>query len=156
MVSGAGHERANRKDLGQMKMIKNCMIKLQSSEAVRYVVTGGITTAINYFIYILLNLIGADWLVSNCVAWVGAVVFAFFANKHVVFHSDGNKGKEFMGFISVRLATLLLENALLYIFIDCLFVGEFFSKVVVSVVTVALNYLACKYGIFIKGGVTHE
>ena len=68
----------------------------------------------------------------------------------MVFHSDGNRAGEFFKFISLRLCTLAAENLLLMLLIDHLGAGNLTAKLTVSVVTVILNYCACKYGIFKK------
>ncbi|SCJ40563.1 GtrA-like protein [uncultured Eubacterium sp.] len=132
------------------------MKKLQNSEIFRYVMTGGMTTVINYIIYILLTALSIDYLVANSIAWLGAVIFAYYANRHMVFHSEGDKRQEFMQFFGLRLATLVVENLLLYLFVGYVGAAELPSKVMVSIITVILNYFACKYSIFKEGGVSRE
>ena len=63
------------------------MKKLQESQIVRYIMTGGITTAINYVIYFALVAASVNYIAANCTAWLGAVTFAFFANRQIVFCS---------------------------------------------------------------------
>ena len=58
------------------------------------------------------------WLFANVIAWVGAVIFAFWANKHFVFKSANQTGKEAYQFFILRLGTLLVESGLLFIFIQ--------------------------------------
>ena len=125
-------------------------------ELLRYVFTGGMTTVINYVLYFLMTAMSVHYLAANSLAWLGAVIFAFFANRHVVFHSDGNGRREFAEFFSLRAATLLVENLLLLVLVSYMGIGSVISKVLVSVITVALNYGACKYGIFRERGVSHE
>ena len=74
----------------------------------------------------------------------------------MVFHSKGDKKQEFLQFFSLRAATLVIENLLLLLLVDCIGAGSFVSKVLVSVITVVLNYFACKYSIFKQRGVSHE
>lgn len=132
------------------------MNKLRNSQIFRYVMTGGMTTLINYIIFFLLTTVSLNYLISNSIAWLGAVIFAFYANRQVVFHSDGDKMQEFLQFFSLRLATLVVENLLLFLFVEWMVMPEMVSKIFVSVVTVALNYFACKYSIFKERGVSHE
>lgn len=135
---------------------ENIMKKLQQSEAVRYLMTGGMTTVINYIIYIALQTAGLNYLTANSLAWLGAVSFAYFANREVVFHSKGSRSQEFIQFFTLRFATLLIENLLLFLLIDMMGASNLFSKVAVSIITVILNYFACKYSIFKERGVSHE
>lgn len=75
------------------------MNKLCNSELIRYILTGGMTTAVNYGLFFLLNAFSVNYLLSNSIAWLGAVLFAFYANRQVVFHSRGkswmNSGASF-------------------------------------------------------------
>ena len=127
------------------------MKKLQHSQFFRYVLTGGMTTGINYVIFLFLTTCSCNYLIANSLAWIGAVIFAFFANRHVVFRSDGNWRQEFYKFFSVRFLTLVLENLLLVMTVEWMGMVELFAKITVSVVTVTLNFIACKYSIFHKG-----
>ena len=113
------------------------MRRIRKSQIARYIMTGGATTA-------------------NCAAWLFAVIFSFFANRELVFHSTGSKIREFMQFFWLRLATLASETLLLFALIEGVGCGNLLSKVLVSVITVILNYLTCRYGIFNKGGISDE
>ena len=132
------------------------MKKLQESQIVRYVMTGGMTTGVNYIIYIGLMALSVNYLMANTIAWLGAVTFAYFANREVVFHSKGDRKQECLQFFSLRAATLVIENLLLLLLVDFIGAGSLVSKILVSVITVVLNYFACKYSIFKQGGVSHE
>lgn len=132
------------------------MERIINSQLIRYIMTGGVTTLINYVLYFLLNNLGCNYVLANCIAWMGAVLFAFYANRRMVFHSKGEKTTEFISFISLRVATLLVENALLVFFVEFAEMEEMMAKIAVSVVTVLLNYFACKYSIFKERGVSHE
>lgn len=125
-------------------------------ELVSYVFVGGCTTLINFVIYwFAIEVMRQGWLVANVVSWVGAVIFAFWANKNYVFKSVNEAGKEAYQFFVLRLGTLAVESGLLFIFIQLLSVNEMLSKIVVSVITVVSNYGLCKFKIFAnKGG--HE
>ncbi len=135
--------------------MKKVLQMICSKELVRYVFTGGMTTAVNYVLYFFLMALSVHYLTANSLAWLGAVIFAFFANRHMVFHSSGDRWREFGAFFSLRLATLAAENLLLFALVSCMGAGTAVSKVLVSVITVALNYGACKYGVFRERGAVH-
>ena len=135
------------------------MEKKTLTEFIRYCFIGGCTTAINYFVYIgVLFLFQKHYLFANSIAWIFAVLFAFYANKHFVFQKTQKSDKEALSFFSMRLVTLLIENALLYICIQQLLLHALISKLIVSVITVLANYILCKYAIFTeeKGGMVYE
>ena len=131
-------------------------MKKDLKELISYVFVGGCTTLINFVIYwFVITMMDQGWLFANVISWVGAVIFAFWANKHFVFKSANETGKEAYQFFILRLGILLVESGLLFIFIQLLSANEMLSKVVVSVITVVSNYGLCKFKIFAaKGG--HE
>lgn len=133
----------------------NKLKQLQNLQIVRYALTGGATTGVNYVIYMGLNVWGVHYLISNTAAWLCAVIFAYFVNRSVVFCSDGNRKREFLRFASLRLMTLISENLLLFALVDYMGWGSLIAKISVSIVTVFLNYWACKYVIFRERGVSH-
>ena len=139
-------------------------------EFVVYVIVGCCTTLINLLIYALFNwVLGNElYLISNVIAWIISVTFAFFMNKLVVFRSKG-KGfgqalLEAAEFYGARLFSLALESVGLWLFIDVLlferfgfdFVvhisGETIAKFIMLVVVTISNYIFSKFIIFKKKG----
>lgn len=96
----------------------------------------------------------AKIIVANVFAWIVAVLFAYWTNRTWVFRSQvhGIKAilKEFMAFVSARITSLFVETVLLYLLVDWLKVNDMFSKILLSFVTVALNYIFSKLWIFKK------
>ena len=97
----------------------------QSAQLIKYIVTGGLTTGVNYLIYFILLGAAGDaaqqsrvYLAANSAAWLGAVLFAYVMNRKLVFHSERAIVHEFLEFAGLRLATLAVENLLLYLLID--------------------------------------
>lgn len=132
----------------------------------RYLITGGMTTAVNYVIYFGLFIAAgrsvaggtggaadsAFSLAANSLAWLGAVIFAYFANRRFVFQSENSILHEFIQFALLRLVSLTVENILLYLLLTLMAMPNAAAKISVSVITVILNYAACKYKIFsVKG-----
>jgi len=138
----------------------NAFIKAHK-EAVLYIVFGALTTLVNYIVfYPLVNLPGmADkigwWtLVVNVISWVAAVAFAYVTNKFFVFGSrDKSKNtvfREIVLFVGARVASLLIESAILAVFVTALGWNKNAVKLAASVVTVILNYFFSKLLIFRK------
>lgn len=119
-------------------------------ELFSYLLTGGATTLINYAVYLALLHIKANYLTANTIAWIFAVAFAYISNRIFVFHSENQIGKELVSFVSMRFLTLLAENFLLTFFIGYCQFHPVLSKLAVSIVTVAANYVICKCQIFRK------
>lgn len=125
-------------------------------ELLRYGITGVATTAVNYVVYIVLLYLNCNYLFCNTIAWIFAVTFAYIVNRKIVFHSKNQVLQEAFSFVSMRFVTLLLENLLLFCFIQQLSFSPLLSKLAVSIVTVIGNYVICKCHIFVKGVMQHE
>lgn len=122
------------------KKLQQWMVRYQ--EQWRYLIVGICTTVINYVIYFALNALGLYYIISNILAWVGAVAFAYFANGSWVYRSTSNRGlREAAAFVMSRVFSLGVETALLFVMVDLLGIGQNWAKIVVAVVVVVVNYL---------------
>lgn len=130
-------------------------MKKNTKELINYIIVGILTTLINYLAYYFLLQIGCHWISANSLAWVVAVLFAFYTNKKYVFQSTKDIKTEISQFFAMRFATLVIENICLFILIQTLGCHQMISKVTVSIMTVVLNYILCKFKIFRKEGVYH-
>lgn len=99
-------------------------------------------------------LASAKIIVANVFAWVVSVLFAYWTNRTWVFRSQVHGAravfKEFAAFVSARITSLLVETALLYVLVDWLKVNDMLSKILLSFITIALNYIFSKLWIFKK------
>ena len=120
-----------------------------------YLIFGVLTTFVNIVVYyILFNHVLLSNILSNGIAWVAAVIFAFITNKIWVFKSKTLEIeqviKELIAFFSARLSTGLLDMAIMYVVVDLLKVNSIYSKIISGVVVVILNYIFSKLFIFRK------
>ncbi len=130
------------------------------AQLIKYGITGVLTTGVNYTLYFALTaaagkeaLGGRFYLLANAAAWLGAVIFSYAVNRNLVFGSQKNIRQEFLQFAGLRLATLAVEELLLYLLVELLLgAAGLFSKLAVSVITVIANYAACKCSIFAQKG----
>ena len=103
-----------------MKKIKELFIKYK--EIIMYLIFGVATTGVNWVVYsllmkaVLVHAPGSDdvkMTVSNVIAWIAAVIFAFITNKLWVFESKSwvpkVAAREFVSFVASRLATGVIE-----------------------------------------------
>ena len=120
-----------------------------------YLVFGVLTTVVNYLIYLpCYNLLQLPAVVSNLIAWVGAVAFAYLTNKPFVFRSHDWSAKtvipELTKFVSCRVASGAAESAILWITVDILGWNGNLWKLVTSVLVIVLNYIGSKLVVFRK------
>jgi len=124
-------------------------------ETVSYLIVGGLTTLLDWGLFtVLVKSLGMDHLIANIISTAAAILFAFFANKFIVFRSMGrDKGtlfSELGRFLSSRLATFLLQEALLFLGVNLLHFDSVLMKMLTSVLVIILNYFLSKLFIFKK------
>ena len=132
-------------------------------ELIVYFIVGVMTTLVNWVCYAAgVELAGWSVAVSNVIAWIAAVAFAFVANKIWVFRSFSWKPgfvlREAALFVSARILTGVLEMGgvplLVSLGMDQTLFGVrgMVAKVAVSVIVLILNYVFSKLIIFKKDG----
>ena len=118
-----------------------------------YLVFGVLTTVVNYAVYLpVYNFCGISAAVSNMIAWVGAVIFAFLTNKPFVFHSHDWSVKtvvpELIKFVSCRLASGVMETVILFLAVDLMAWNGNVWKLVTQVLVIIINYVGSKLLVF--------
>ena len=124
-------------------------------DVITYLFFGGLTTVVNYLVYLpCYNWWGISSSVSNLIAWVAAVAFAYLTNKPFVFKSHDWSAKtvwpELTKFVGCRVGSGLLETAFLLITVDILGWNGNWMKLITSVLVVVLNYFGSKFLVFTK------
>ena len=124
-------------------------------DVLSYLFFGVLTTVVNYLIYLpVYNFCGLSAALSNMIAWVGAVIFAFLTNKPFVFHSHDWFAKtvvpELTKFVSCRIASGVLETVILFLAVDCMNWNGNIWKLVTQVLVIIINYVGSKLLVFRK------
>ena len=124
-------------------------------EVISYLFFGGLTTLVNYIVYLpCYNLLHLSGAVSNAVAWVAAVAFAYLTNKPFVFKSHdwshSTMIKELVSFVGCRVGSGALETLLIFITVDCFNFSGSWMKILTGVLVVILNYFGSKLLVFRK------
>ena len=119
-------------------------------EMVSYVIFGAFTTLINIAVYfIFTDIFHINYIIANIVSWFVSVMFAYVTNRIWVFESDNeNVAKEVFLFYGGRIFTVVVDTLLMILFIDVLSIGNFVSKITVSIIVIILNYLFSKWVVF--------
>lgn len=135
-----------------MEKIKKIAKRIVTKEVILYVIFGILTTVVNLgLFYLFYALWQWDKNLSNLLAIVIAVLFAYVTNKSLVFHSQAKtikeKSKEFVKFITGRVFTMLVE------FLGGLFlfetrIPEMMSKAFLTIIVIILNFFISKFFAF--------
>ena len=144
----------------RLKKLADWYIKHQ--EGMRYLIFGALTTIINILTYaifasFILKNLPTDELrvnISEIIAFIVALIFAYVTNKIYVFNSKTKNikqlVKEITSFTSCRIITeiisILMMNMAIWFSIN-----DIFMKVVANIVVIILNFVFSKIIIFKKG-----
>lgn len=150
-----------------IKTIKSLLIKYK--ELITYGIFGVATTVVNFATFEIASRILGEklYLLSNVIAWVVCVVFAYITNKLWVFESNSLKPdvvfKELLSFFAARGFSFIIEEGGLFLLVDVAGLsayslkvlsfsisGTFIAKAIVGVVVVIINYFFSKMFIFRK------
>ena len=159
-----------------IQQIKNYLETHQKQyELLRYLIAGGLTTALSLVISYGVCFILADraplegnvilWVVdsinratgvqvsiANAVSWVIAVLFAFWINRVMVFQVKGGGAKavltELAQFAGGRIVSFLVFEQGLMLLLKAIGVSNFVNRIVVMVFVMVFNYVISKFWIF--------
>lgn len=129
--------------------------KYVTREIITYGIAGVLTTVVNLIIFhIFANSIGIDEMISNVIAWVGAVAFAYIVNDVWVFKSKrtglSDEIAKIIKFIGARVASLGVEEVGIFIFVKQLHFNNMLVKCGLAVIVILMNYIFSKLFIFNK------
>ena len=122
-------------------------------QIILYGIVGGITTLINIIAYwACTRLLYIPVVASTVIAWIVALIFAYWANRKFVFHSTVNTFsgiiKEASEFVGFRIITGLLDVIIMYLFVDVFGFYDVIVKTVSNIIVIILNYIASKIIVF--------
>ena len=131
-------------------------------EVLLYLLFGGLTTVVDFGVSFLLYRLLGDAMeqnrllihAANAVAWVCAVLFAFFTNRVWVFRSD-RRGflpilLELFSFAGGRVLTFLLQEGVIALFYDVLALNKYAVRIGAAILVILLNYVISKLLVFRK------
>ena len=123
-------------------------------EVLLYLFFGAVTTAVSWVtFYLFYYTLAVDELTSNLVSWVFAVLVAFLTNRIWVFSesaADGGFFREMGLFFGSRVATLLVEELIIFVFVTLLTFDAMLIKIIANLIILVLNYILSKLFIFRK------
>lgn len=122
-------------------------------EGINYLIFGFLAFVLNYILYfVFADTIQMHYIAATVVSWVLTVVFAYWTNRSFVFKSQNKDklsiGKEFISFISARVATEVLEVVLMYLLVDFAGANDKISKLICQTIVILANYVLSKLWIF--------
>ncbi len=138
-----------------MELIKNLIKKFCTKEIIFYGIFGVLTTLVNIAVfYVLTHFIHLEENLSNAIAIILAVLFAYFTNRKIVFNSTASTLKEklyeFGKFILGRAFTMIVELIGFFLMFNIMHIQELISKILISIIVIVLNFFISKFFAFKK------
>ena len=136
--------------------IEKLIKKVFTKEIILYGIFGVLTTIVNLVVFWLLEgILKWDENISNIIAIITSILFAYFTNSAWVFDSQATNTKEkfneFVRFISGRCVTMIIE------FVGCFLlfktpIPTMISKLAITVIVIILNFFISKFFAFKSRG----
>lgn len=144
--------------------IKRALLHSEQKSILLYVIFGLLTTGINIAAFGVCLIAGAGTAISNIIAWILAVLFAYVTNRRWVFTSENYRGaavlKEFVMFLLCRLGTGVIDQVLMLVAVDYVgnkyipannfFMWSMAVKIGSNIMVIILNYIFSRMIIFTK------
>lgn len=134
-----------------IKMIKGIFWKYK--EVILYFFFGGLSMIISIGSFSAFNYgFGMNALTANILSWIITIIFVYITNKKWVFEIKSSNEKEilteFILFVTGRVSTLVLEEAILFIGIYLFDINSIFVKIGAQIVVIVSNYIISKFIVF--------
>lgn len=125
----------------------------KNKEVLLYLFFGGLAFIVSIVSYVFFDIIlSMNELIANVISWVITVSFAYVTNKLWVFDAPTHTVQEFLkqsvSFFGGRIATLIIEELILLVFVTVLAFPSVLVKIVTQVIVIVLNYVISKFFVF--------
>jgi len=112
-----------------------------------YLMVGALTAVITIaLLYIFTDILRIWYLASAAIAYLIGWTVHYTLNKNITFQNRSRQlGKQFLVFLIIAVAAMLINLALLYFFVEVLKIWYILAQVVVVLIMFMLNYLAHKF-----------
>lgn len=117
------------------------------AQFMKFGIVGVIAFVIDYGVMIFLTeVFGVPYLISTTISFVVSVIFNYFASMRFVFKrkDDMSRRREFITFIVLSVCGLGINDLLMWLMVDSLYIDYRLSKIVVTVVVAVWNFVTRK------------
>jgi putative flippase GtrA len=127
-------------------------LKVANKESIDYLkfcIVGGLNTAIDFFVFSFLSYLGVYYIIAQCVSYGCGVLNSYLLNRTWTFQQQGKRKRhEFLKFTVLNVFTLIITSFLLTVFHYKFNISLPYSKILVTVVSVGLNYIGTRFWVF--------
>lgn len=123
---------------------------LLSDERVRFIIVGGINTALGYLLFVAFELTLGNrigYLGSLYLSYALATIVAFILHRRFTFRAteSGSIVVDFLRFQSVYVVSLLINTATLPLLVEMVGLSPLVSQAIITVLTTLISYFGHKW-----------
>jgi len=120
-----------------------------NKQFIKFGIVGLSNTAISYIIYSVLVYMRLQYIIASVIAFIVSVLNSFFWNNKYVFKKEDDQKRNIIHtliktYISYAFTGLILQNILLFVFIDILHISKYLAPFLGLVITIPLNFILNK------------
>ena len=118
------------------------MNKKLTSAALKFLITGGISTGFNYLIFYLLvrnNLL--NYLPASVTGYLGGLILGFFLNHLWTFENKEFEIRRIFGYLMVYMFALAVSTGLLWLFVDKYHFNKYYMNFVAIGISTIINFV---------------
>lgn len=130
-----------------------CIKRVQIDRWIRFIIGGGLNTAVAYISYLALSHF-LNYQLSFMIAYIIGIVFSYFFNVKTVFRATPSL-KGFLTYPLVYVVQYAISALVLGIFVEKFGFSKILSPLLVSIITLPLTYLLSKH-IIITNSIKNE
>jgi putative flippase GtrA len=124
---------------------------LLAHEQFRFLVVGGVNTAVGYGFFALF-LLFSGYLASLYLSYAAAVVVAFVLHRRFTFRVRGNVVVDFVRFVGVYVVSLAVNTAVLPLLVEVAGLHPLWAQAIALVITTVISYVGHKWFSFRRSG----
>ena len=118
---------------------------LTNDQRVRFLIVGGINTAVGYGTFATVIFLGGHYFLANFIATAVGVTVSYFLNKYFTFRQYKKSFTEILRFISVYLFSFILGNIILYVLVDIVSISPYLAGALNLIFTTLISWFGHKY-----------
>ena len=136
-----------------MKAVNKNNFGLLLVQFVKFGIVGLSNTAISYAVYSLFVYLDFHYLIASIIAFVISVLNSFFWNNKFVFKNEADQKRNIFHsliktYVSYAFTGLVLQNVLLFVFIEIFIISKYIAPLIGLVITIPLNFILNKLWAF--------
>ncbi len=129
---------------GLLHFIKRIFDDLLRHKEFRFLIVGGINTAVGYTAFVLFVFIGSQYLIANTLATIIGVINSYIWNRFFTFKSKGKAISEIARFSLVYATSYCISMLFLYLIVGCLGVNVYIAGALNIIIITIISWFGHK------------